>query len=326
MSVWLGLNAGGVVLLGGYLGLVVHQSRHLLLLHQGQLVGRQPEVLVLLEQLDRPGVGVLAGHDGQRQLHGLASLLGRIGLEGQNVLDVQLRVGHAGGGLGGQADLDAGVPQPLPQPAGHQDEARSLQLLHAQLLKVGEFGAADVELLALGDLRHVALERVDARLALGQELAGSVDVVLQAAWVGLVGLDQLGQQLLDRLLVLLDGLQQVRLAELVALELLEHLLLRCAQLVAHGCHVNAHREWRGQGGLLLGDWCVWLGGLEALLRRLRHRRGRGIHVDRRRLAGRKETAEDRRGRGGRRLDETTVAREERLDRRGGGRGVRALLG
>ncbi len=67
------------------------RSTHLLLLDQVNLGRIRAEVAVRPQQRLRAGVCVVAGHDGQLQAHAPPTASLRLGLQRQDVLDVQLR-------------------------------------------------------------------------------------------------------------------------------------------------------------------------------------------------------------------------------------------
>mmetsp|Transcript_32631 Transcript_32631/g.65466 ORF Transcript_32631/g.65466 Transcript_32631/m.65466 type:complete len:386 (-) Transcript_32631:464-1621(-) len=100
--------------------LAVDEGRDLVLLHDCDLALVQAEVSVLLEELHRQLVRVVARHDRQRNL----PLVAVLGLQPQDVLRVQLQEAHlALGEVQRQRHLDPSVPQPLPQTTCDQHEA-----------------------------------------------------------------------------------------------------------------------------------------------------------------------------------------------------------
>ena len=175
---------------------VVGEAGHLLLLEQRDLPLGHPKVVILLEQGGGARGRVVRHHDRQRQLHRLALGGRRLLLHREDRADVELEVGLAGGGLPRQRDLDARVAQPLAQPARHQHEREPTELRHPELLVLEERVAAEVERRARGHARRPALERIDAGLGLGEELARVAHVALHAARVGRVELRDLPQQAL----------------------------------------------------------------------------------------------------------------------------------
>lgn len=144
---------------------VISKRGHLLLLHDGDLARRGAEVVVFGQQVDRPLVGIIAGHDGKR--HDLVSAvhLVAVALHGQDLRDVQLQVRHLRGDLHGQGHLDVRVSEALAQAASHEDHRAIFEGGQAQLLHGHEVRRAIFELLAFRDLQQCGQQ---------QELSGKV--------------------------------------------------------------------------------------------------------------------------------------------------------
>ena len=188
----LGLQRVRVVLRHRQVRVVVRQAGNLFLLDECYLIRGGAKVRVALEQRQRLGLRVVRGHDGERDAFPLAGAR----LQRQDGVHVELQVGRVRCALAGKLYLDAGVPEPLAEPAGDEHERGVADLIHAPLLQ------RDVRLVAVLDddaVRHGGgppVERVHALLGVAEQLLGVRDVRRDAAGVARVAHAGLRQETL----------------------------------------------------------------------------------------------------------------------------------
>lgn len=134
-------------------------------------------------------VRVIGGHDDEGDADvRVAGGLGGACLQCPDEGDVVLEVRLARQGVHGQRQLDALVPQPLAQPAGHDDKGRVPHLRQPALLRGHELGRRVGEGLAFGHGGRHAFERVLLTHGRAQQRPRLADVGGHAAGVALVQL------------------------------------------------------------------------------------------------------------------------------------------
>mmetsp|Transcript_11916 Transcript_11916/g.34087 ORF Transcript_11916/g.34087 Transcript_11916/m.34087 type:complete len:247 (-) Transcript_11916:449-1189(-) len=176
------------------------ESGHLILTNDGHLPGLEAKVIIVLEQLPGGGVGIATGHNDQRNPHLPPSRLDvRHPLHGLDVPGVHGQVALVGHQVGFQAELDAGISQPLAEAAGDKDKGYGINAGEAGLfgLREGHAGVAVgfqrvvLEILPLGHRGGEVREGVGPVGTLLEEDAGLGEVGGQATGVRGVEVGQL---------------------------------------------------------------------------------------------------------------------------------------
>ena len=186
--------------------IVIHQARHLFLLHERDLIARRAKVIVAFEQIERQRVRVLRRHDRQRNLRGRFRLRAataeapaptrvrrtlrtlRAFLHRQDILHVQLQIARVRRPLHRQRDLDPRVPQSLSQPPRDEHEARLRRLPHPNLLQNLVRRRSVLHRLPRGHARRPSLERILPLLRRPQQLARVRHVLRHPPRVPAIGL------------------------------------------------------------------------------------------------------------------------------------------
>mmetsp|Transcript_4094 Transcript_4094/g.14308 ORF Transcript_4094/g.14308 Transcript_4094/m.14308 type:complete len:229 (+) Transcript_4094:1097-1783(+) len=205
MAVGLGLNLVTVIGREGEGRSVICQAGDLVLLQKSNAGGLEAKVVVLNEELSGLVVGVVGRHDHEGRAAALDINPAAPCLQSQNVLGIELEEARPSGALAGKGELDARIPEPLPEAARDEDKCSLPGLHSASLLQFDEFLAPAVENGAGRHLRSVPLQGVlPMPRRLKQDL-GPLDVTDEASRSGLIQPSELPRKPLLPVLVLTGG-------------------------------------------------------------------------------------------------------------------------